>query len=173
MAEILSYTCGTCGEEHQGLPDWGYDAPTYYHDIPEAEREARCRLSDDLCSVDGEYYFVRGVLQVPVVGTGIPFGWGIWSSLGKASFERYVKLFEAPNVTGEGPYFGWFSNRLPFYPDTLNLKLEVRLQNGGLRPLFGLEPSDHPLAIDQRDGMSWQRAVSFAEQLMHGNLDTR
>jgi hypothetical protein len=167
VAEVLKYTCSVCSEVHEGLPDYGYRAPDHYFDVPQDARDERCKLNSDLCTIDNEHCFVRAVLYVPILEMPHSFGWGVWSTLSKANFERYLELWDAEDVSREGPYFGWLSNRLPFYPDTLSLKLQVHLQNGGKRPRLELEPTDHPLAVDQREGISWERAAEMAEHLMH------
>jgi hypothetical protein len=66
------------------------------------------------------------------------------------------------------PAFGWFSNRLPFYPETVNLRTQVRPRTGGNRPLLELEPTAHPLAADHMSGISIGRAQAIAEAAMHG-----
>ncbi len=167
MTEPFLFTCGRCGETHEGLPDFGFDAPVYYHETPEPERARRCRLSDDLFVLDETHYFVRGVLLVPLRGTEAQFGWGVWTSLSQPNFERYLELWDRPVPAGEGPYFGWLSNRLPFYPDSLSLKLAVHLRDQGERPHLELEPTDHPLAVDQREGLSPERARELVERLLH------
>jgi hypothetical protein len=167
LAEVLKYTCETCGEVHEGLPDYGFDAPIYYYWVPDEEREQRCSLGPDLCVIDDEYFFVRAVLQVPIVGVEQAFGWGVWSSLSEHNFNRYLELWDSEDVSGEGSFFGWLSNRLPLYPDTLSLKLEVHPQGSGIRPLLVLQASDHRLAVDQREGLSWARAVEMVEKLLH------
>jgi hypothetical protein len=167
VGEALTFTCTVCGEQHEGLPDFGFDAPAYYLQVPEAERAARCRLSSDFCVIDGQYHFVRAVLLIPVQGLAQAFGWGVWTSLSPENFRRCLDVWALDDPGEEGPYFGWLSNRLPFYPDTLELKLKVTLQPGGQRPRLELEPSDHPLAVDQREGIPWTRAVEMVEKLMH------
>ena len=171
MAEVLKFTCSLCSELHEGLPDWGCDAPDYYRGIPDAERERRGRLNADLCIVDDEHFFIRGVLLVPIIGVEQSFGWGVWTTLSECNFHRYCDLWEVDDMSGERPYFGWFSNQLPFYPDTRNLKVDVHLQPSGSRPLLRLQSADHPLVADQRDGISWERAVAFAERLLHGDFE--
>ena len=37
----------------------------------------------------------------------------------------------------------------------------------GERPWIELEPTDRPLAVDQRDGISYERVVAIASQLLH------
>ena len=167
MSQPLRFTCSSCGDVHEGLPDVGYQAPVHYFDVPEDERDSRARLRGDFCVIDDEFYFIRTVLLVPVQDTADDFGWGVWSSLSEQNFHRYVDLYDSGSVTGEGPYFGWLSNELPLYPDTLNLKVRVHLQDGGMRPLLELEPTDHPLAVDQRDGIAHDRAVQMAGELLH------
>jgi hypothetical protein len=60
---------------------FGAEAPLYYYFIPEAERSARCKLTTNTCIVDGEHFFVRGSLEIPVHDADEPFIWGVWVSL--------------------------------------------------------------------------------------------
>lgn len=170
MTEVFTFTCGVCGELHEGLPHYGYDAPDFYYAVKEDEREERCSLNSDLCIVDKKYFFIRAVLLVPIIGIDHKFGWGVWSSLSEANFKRYQEISVAAEASGEGPYFGWLSNMLPFYPDTLNLKVHVHLQVEGIRPLLQLEASDHPLAVDQREGLPRTRALDMVQRLMHPGI---
>ena len=59
------------------------------------------------------------------------------------------------------PMFGYLSNRLPGYPETLALKTSVQTKREGDRPILTLEPTDHPLVIEQQDGMSLARALEI------------
>ncbi|MGL9623950.1 DUF2199 domain-containing protein [Bradyrhizobium sp. U531] len=45
------------------------------------------------------------------------------------------------------------ASELPLYPRTENLKTRLHLRNG-FRPYIELEPTDHPLALEQRLGIS-------------------
>jgi len=47
----------------------------------------------------------------------------------------------------------------------LNLKTLVHLRSGGLRPFIELEPTDHPLAVEQRNGISMTRVEEIASLL--------
>ncbi|HXN55442.1 MAG TPA: DUF2199 domain-containing protein [Myxococcales bacterium] len=62
----------------------------------------------------------------------------------------------------KGPYFGWFMNYLPGYPSTLWLKTRAHLRPAPLRPVLELEPTDHPLALEQRNGISIDRFREIA-----------
>ena len=163
----FAFKCSTCGKTHVGLPDLGFDAPFQYHTMSEEQRRETAELTTDTCVIAGEDFFVRGCLQIPVAARSEPFTYGVWVSLSSKNFERYQDLFQRADRLDEPPYFGWFCNRLPGYPDTLNLKTNVILQPYPLRPRIELEPTDHPLAVEQRDGITVQRLQEILEANEH------
>jgi len=59
----------------------------------------------------------------------------------------------------------WLCNNISLYPTTLNLKTHLHLRGGNKRPSIELEPTDHPLAIDQRQGISIKRVEEIATAL--------
>ncbi len=77
-------------------------------------------------------------------------------SLSEDSFERYRANFEEPDQAKFGGMFAWLCNRLPPYPDTSQLQTSVILQDGRQRPLVWVNQvhSEHPLYIDQREGIT-------------------
>lgn len=165
-ADDLRFECSCCGDWHDGLPDLAFAAPAYYDMLSEEEKVTRAKKADDLCSIDDEDFFIRAVLLIPIEGTDRQFGWGVWVSLSRDNFQRYVELYDAPDPSGEGPYFGWLSNRLPWYPETLSLKTNVHLQPYPGRPQVELEPTDHPLSIHQRHGID----LATLQQIVEANL---
>ena len=64
-------------------------------------------------------------------------------------------------------YFGWLSSILPTYPSTLHLKTHVHTRPIGIRPLIELEPTDHPLAREQRMGITWERVLEINRAALH------
>jgi len=77
------------------MPGYAADAPLYYYSIPLAERAARCALDNDTCIVDQEFFFVRGCVEIPVHGEPDPFIWGVWASLSKSSFDKFMGCFDS------------------------------------------------------------------------------
>lgn len=152
----MSYRCYICGQVHDDLPDIGFEMPDYAHHIPREERSERVELTSDTCVVGGEDFFIRGVLEIPVHDSPEPFGIGVWVSQKEANFRRYVEEFDSDAI---GPFFGWLSNEIGFYEEpTLSLKTMAHFRGGTLRPSIVLEPTEHPLSVDQRDGISLERA---------------
>ena len=143
------FLCGKCGQFHAELTmDFGADAPAAFYSIPEAEREARCDLAPDLCMIDEKEFFVRGCLEIPVIDGLGPFVWGVWTSISYDNFKRMAELWESQQRKTDPTYFGWLCTSLPLNPETLLLKTNVHTRPIGHRPFIELEPTDHPLAIE-------------------------
>jgi hypothetical protein len=136
--------------------------------IPEDEREQRAILASDTCLIDERHAFIDGNLELPIIGSDRPFSWDVWVSLSLPNFERVYRLWEQPGREAEPPYFGWLSTRLPGYPETLSLKTMVHTREVGRRPRIELEPTDHPLAVEQREGITMARVQEIAELVLHG-----
>jgi len=165
---LKGYTCSCCGEYYDELPtSYGTAAPAYYEFAPPDEREKRFKLSEDLCVMDNEHYFIRGCVEIPIIGTTEEFLWGVWVSLSKANYLKVNECWNKSELLE--PMIGWFSTALPCYPDTLNLKAKVHHRKDEFRPYIELEPTDHPLAVEQRDGITIERVQHIAEQLCVNN----
>ncbi len=163
----LEFTCSSCGEVHRGMPAFDAEAPLSYYAVPKEEREVRCLLGSDDCVIDGNAFFVRGCIEIHVEGEDEPFSWGVWVSLSEASYKQWVESFHLEKRSHLGPFFGWLNSWLKPYPETMNLKTRVHLRDGGVRPYIELEPTEHPLAVEQRNGISVQRVAEIYEQMVH------
>jgi hypothetical protein len=160
--------CRECGTL---LPDvplcYGADAPWAALGVSDADFEKRVDLTPDQCVVDEEHFFIRGHIEIPVIGSHDVFAWSVWCSLSEKSFLHVSeRWFEAERVH-DLPYFGWLMTSLPIYPETLHLKTSIQSREVGRVPLVTLEPSDHPLAVEQRNGISLARVEEIAHLLLH------
>ncbi|WP_369636602.1 DUF2199 domain-containing protein [Nocardia sp. JMUB6875] len=164
-----TYTCSSCAELHEGPPlGYGVPAPAYWNS--DVANQPGSVLGEEQCVIADSHFFIRARLILPIVDTGGEFDWGVWVSVSRQTFERMSEVWERPERVEEPPYFGWLSTVLPLYePATLNLKTKLHTQPVGSRPRVELEPTDHPLAVEQRNGITLSRVRSIAEQLLHGN----
>lgn len=168
-----SWGCSTCGERHEGLFDLACSHPEQWSGSEEKRPNAEALqsqhfLSEDFCVLEGEDFFVRCVLDIPLIGSGgRSFGYGVWSTLSRKNFLLYQETFDSGEQGDLGPWFGWFSNRLKGYPDTLNLKCQVHPRAGRQRPWIELEETDHPLALEQRNGINFDRLLEILG--LHGH----
>lgn len=165
-----AWTCRCCGQQFDELPmSFAPEAPDPWFGLTEAERASRGSIDSDLCVIDQQHFFVRGCLELPVADAETPFVWGVWVSVAKSNFDRIRQLWEVETRASEPPMFGWLCNDLRIYPTTFGLKTSVHLRDAGLRPLIQLEPSDHPLAVEQREGISLSRVEEIATQALAGH----
>jgi len=161
------FKCAACGEIHNDLPHVVADRPVQYWDVPEGERDSRIILTEDTCEIDNEHFFVRGVIEIPVHHYAPGFGFGVWVSHKRENYQTYLNNPDSADI---GPFFGWLCTIIKFYErDTQLLKTMAHYRGNGLRPSIVLEPeSDHPLALDQREGITlekaWQIVHSYDNQ---------
>lgn len=152
----MSYRCSVCQANHDDLPDIGSDRPDHFWGVPEAERAERIEMTPDTCIIDNEFFFVRGVIEIPVHDQLDNFGFGVWASLKKENFYIYLDNYNTNKI---GPFFGWLCTELSFYDqETISLKTMVHFRGADLRPSIILEPTGHPLSLDQQKGISLDRA---------------
>lgn len=150
------------------MPTFASDAPLYFYGIPEHERASRCELTSNTCVIDGKLFFVRGCIEIPVAQTNEPFIYGAWVSLSEQSYDDFVGCLDASRRAHIRPFFGWLSAELALYPSTENLKTRVHLRDNGIRPYIELEPTDHPLAVEQRNGITSDRVAEIYAFHVHG-----
>src|SRR4051794_14645875 len=161
------FQCGTCGRIHDHVPrDLGFQRPASYFGVPERERKRRVHLTDDLCTIDRTEHFIRGVLYLPIRRTDEEFGWGVWARIGKADFDRYVCAWKTDTEESVPPFAGHLDGGVPPYPDTDGLHVTVTLRSGGQRPIFTVASELHPLGLDQRMGITEEKAHSFVAQYL-------
>lgn len=167
VADSFSFECARCGELHVGMPSFGWDWPVPYLYVPEAERAERVDLGPDHCVIDEKEYYVRGCLEIQVHGHDEPFSWGAWVSLRRDNFLRYAELHDDVRRGAGERFVGWLSSAIPGYPNDTPLKAALHIRPWPTRPFIELEPTEHPLALEQRGGITQARVAEIAAFVMH------
>ncbi len=155
------FHCTRCNQEHDGFPAFHTDRPTTYFDVPEDRRETDVFLTSDSCVIADQFFFLHGCLEIPILETDTNFTWGVWVSLKEENFFIWQDHYEVAKRSHIGPFFGWLCTDLPVYPATLHLKTEVHIRDDGIRPRIELELTDHPLAKEQHEGITIDRALEL------------
>ena len=136
-----SYNCHTCGKRHDQIPlSFAADFPDPYANLNRDDRDNRALISSDQCIIDQEQFYLRGCLELPILNSSDIFLWGVWARVHEKDFDQIQEYWERvgrENVIG--PFKGRLANSLSIYPETLSMKLEIRIQPAGQRPLFFLE----------------------------------
>lgn len=171
MEAPFEFECRSCGETHRGLPAWHVQAPVQALAIAPPERAARVELTEDDCVIDQKEFYLKGLLEIPVHGTSERFVWGIWLSVSAESYARFAQLFSDVRRPAGDQFFGWVCSELPEYPSTQLLKAQLHIREYPMRPWVELEPTNHPLSLDQRNGLTRRRAMELAKSLLHPGHD--
>lgn len=168
---MIGFDCSVCSGHHDELPmSIAFAVPDFISKMLPWDKESRVKSSEDWCIVDDGMYYIRGCLEIPVVGGGQPFVMGVWSSLGEDDFDRYMELWSDQSRLQEPPYLGMLANDIPFYENTRLLQTKVQTRSVGERPLIFV-PDKHPLGREQRDGITRERVIEFAAHVLHGRSD--
>lgn len=166
------WTCACCGRRKRGVPDFGYDAPIHHHWAEQGDPDFTLLAWDsDTCTMEiaGERcFFIRCVLPIPIHHSQADLGLGLWSSLSAESFRLYDETYADPHQSRVGPLFGYLANRLPGYPETVNLTLDVLPQDHNQRPVLRVrdEHAGHPLCLDQTQGVDQVRLEELLSALL-------
>jgi hypothetical protein len=168
----MRFTCVTCGAEHDiDEISFGTDSPLQWDLLSDDER-SRSLLGGEQCEIDtceGRSFYIRACLEIPIRDTDGSFTWGVWCSLSETSYLEVSEYWDNPARSRIGSHFGWLCTQIPGYPDTAFLKTLVHQREVGRRPTVELEPTDHPLAVDQRDGIDEDRLKDIVVKLLHDN----
>jgi hypothetical protein len=166
----MEYICKTCGQSHDASEiSLAAAAPVQWLLLTEEER-AESELTDDLCVIQAEgrtSFYMRACLDVQILETDNPIFWGVWVSLSEKSFREMGEHWEDRERTKLGPYFGWLCTKIPEYPDTVFMKTKVHQRAVGLRPLVELETTEHPLSVDQKNGIDAARLQDIIAKVLH------
>jgi hypothetical protein len=166
----LRWKCSNCEEWHTGpILDLSFDEPAYWPKkmdigsrwkvLPSGEIDKSCQsfLDQDYCAIEGREFYVRGLIHLPIIGAAETFCGGVWGSLSRENFEKLLRM-DALQVRTEGPpMFSWLSSNIGEYPNTLNLKMYVHIQEAGMRPHFRLELDEHLLSQEYHRGIAPER----------------
>ncbi|MBB5340319.1 DUF2199 domain-containing protein [Tunturiibacter gelidoferens] len=161
------FGCSVCGEHHVLSLSYSVKAPLAVGAIAVEELDQRVVITPDQCVVDGKDFYLRGRILVPVIGLEEPFVWGIWAEVSPKNFVRTNELWAVEGREKEAPFPGWLNSQLPIFGDTYNLEVSVQTQPVGRRPHFTIVDQDHPLAEDQRDGITMERVEEIAVRMLH------
>lgn len=168
------WTCSSCDVEHGWPFDLGANHPDPWPHGNDVEPNDALRLdgdflSEDFCVMGGEYFMIRCVLPIPVIGMEEDFGFGCWSTLSRANFDKYVDRFDDREIPEEEPWSGWLMNPLAdFIAGTDPIALWVQPRSNRQRPLLWVRDDDQPLAIAQENGITPERMLEIFHFYGHG-----
>lgn len=163
-----SWRCGTCNQDHIGLMDLAMSSPSVWKNEEVIEDNSALRmegdfLSEDFCVIEGESFIVRCVLEIPVEGLETPFGFGVWSSLSKDNFLKYLEDFDEGIQSEGSAWSSWFCSHLGYFGKTVGEKAWVIPRLNRQRPLVTLMNTDSVLGRSQTNGLAASALIEILE----------
>jgi len=152
------WVCSSCSEKHNGLFDLAAFAPDFWEGEENYSTNSEVRLegnflSEDFCVIDGESFFVRSVLDFPIKKHKCRFGFGVWSTLSKTNFQKYIDGFDAGSFPTDTQWTEWFSNQIKGIENTIRQECWVIPQINRQRPLIKFMDEEHPVSVAQTKGL--------------------
>jgi len=158
-------TCVTCGKEHPREEiELVFGLPQPIFELDEDQRAERCDIDTDMCALDRNRFFLRGLLPIPVRGRKIPYRIGLWAEVDEPTFGRIYRLWNDPSQASEPLLPAILANDVPLVPSTMGVEIDIRLTGMTTRPDFFLRDAQHPLAIEQHWGVDTHRALEYSDR---------
>lgn len=150
------------------MESYSFGSPWAASQIATEQLGERFKVVNEFAVIDKQP-FVQGNIPIPVVGRDTPFYWCVWASFSCQDFARaaYIRSIPDEYRRPEPDYSGMLATKIGIYPNTLGLNLRIQTRPFGQKHFFGLSSADHPLAIEQRDGISLERLREISELLEH------
>ena len=70
------------------------DFPDPYANLSNEERDAKAIIASDQCILDSQWFFLRGMIEIPILGSDEPFLWGVWASIRQEVFDEISDSWE-------------------------------------------------------------------------------
>ncbi|WP_051221537.1 DUF2199 domain-containing protein [Conexibacter woesei] len=157
-----TWFCEACGETHDGVPfTLKIRCPSSWTDGAAVHPESE--LLDAHCVIGGERFFLHGFVLIPVTDAERDFEWGIWVEVDEKDFLLRCARWSARGRERDAPVPGRLAVTLPGYGgSTLGIPGLLQDREVGLRPVFTLTDAGHPLAREQRLGITMARVIDLA-----------
>lgn len=157
--------CESCGKPHPVTEiELTFRLPDDVFELPEADREARCRMNSDIVILDDERFFIRGIVPLKVSNRVHDYALGMWAEVSEDVFSRIYDLWDDPDQSQTPRMPGALANALPFHASTHGLAVTIQLTGTKSRPKFFLDPVEHSLFAEQSRGIDEHRAFEYSDR---------
>jgi len=164
----VGFVCSVCGEFHaERLLDIRLALPEPIHALDEGERARRAWLAEDFAVLDERHFYLRGLLEIPVLELDSRFGYGVWLEVQQEDFQYLLEHWGDPAQDSFDPVAATLANELAPYDGTEGLHVAVQPVSAESLPSVRLLADEHPLCLDQRNGISAARSEELAATVLH------
>lgn len=131
----MNTLCRKCGKVHAEWPSLEFCSPFYYSRLTKLQKEKNAELRTDLCVIRNRIqvdHFIRAIISQKVINHCDTLEYVVWVLLNEESFNDYERHYDEQNHSAT--YFGYLSNQIPGYSDTLSVSVTIQANKGLERP---------------------------------------
>jgi len=139
-----------------------YGLPDFIASLSEEELAARCRYTEDCYVCDDKYFYIRGVLPLPVFGYDDDYCLGVWVQVSGKGFKKAWELQGGESQADELPLKGLLANKVHLNTLTENAEVTVQLMGATSRPVIRVVDSHCSLFEEQQNGITLHRANEYS-----------
>ena len=162
--------CSVCGNDHPlEQLELTFKRPDALAALSDAERESRCKESDDLAHIDHERWFVRGTIPLPVDGRPREYRIGAWAEVDEPAFRTILDLWSEESQNQQPPFSAALANEIPGHVGSVGQSVLVKLVSPTARPDILVADEASSLGVEQLNGISEHRAVQYSSYIYHGS----
>jgi hypothetical protein len=163
MDEVI---CSVCGKAHSlDQSELYFRLPDDLFELSEEDRTRLWDISDDVCALDRERFFIRGLLPLPVKGRTEVYRIGMWAEVSVEVFGRIYQRWTDSDQAVEPRLSGTPANQLPLQTqNTRALAVSIQLIGPKSRPEFFVQAPEHHLHREQTDGIDEHRALEYTDR---------
>lgn len=127
--------------------------------------------TNDICALRGEAgnadrYFVRCILPVQLLDAQGISCWGLWAEVAEEDSVVIWNAWNDPDQHKIAPMQARVANRIPGYPDTIDLPVRLKLTGPKSRPELSLTgDSLHPFARECLAGVCTHRVKEWLDAM--------
>ena len=168
----VAVACSVCGKIHPVEDsELTFELPDIIYGLSQDERDKRCNIGPDVCTLDRERFFLRGLLPIPVSGRPLRYNIGVWAEISLETYRRIYERWDVPDQRHEPRLPGRVANEVPLQgTDTLGVEISIQLIGQKSRPEFYVEMDGHPLNLEQTQGIDEHRAIQYSTLVHQGTV---
>jgi len=131
--------------------------------MDEDEIEKTCRYNDEIYIYEEEYFYIRGILPLPIHDMDRDYNLGVWVQVSKNSFDRIYDLWSNENQSLEAPFEALLANNVPLTQGSKDANVQIKLMGPKTRPFVIVKDENCSLLDEQTLGIALHRASEYSD----------
>ena len=155
--------CSCCGKLVPAANiELAYRRPDVIASLSSEELEARSTHTDDICILDGERFFVRCTISLPIRMSSEYYAIGAWAEISERDFATVQKLWDEVDQANAPAIDGVLANQIALTTGSSGCRVLVTLTGPTTRPCIAIKDQACSMYLEQKEGLPAHRASEYA-----------